>query len=256
MKRYLLTISYEGTNYCGWQRQLRGISVQQKVEEALATSLQAPIVLKAASRTDKGVHALCQCAQFDAETTIPAHKFPLVFNPLLPKDIRVVKGQEVSMEFSARYMPVQKTYTYRIHNASYASAMFRNVTAHIPVKMDVSIMHEAAQCLVGTHDFGAFCSIRSNAKSTIRRIDTISVTRDGNYVIIKVQGKSFLYNMVRIIAGALIEIGQGKRKKECLQIALQTKNRLVLGVTAPAEGLELTKIFYGDYLPEETDQRG
>ena len=244
MKRYLLTISYDGTAYAGWQRQKNGMAVQEKIEDALESALHVRTPVTGASRTDAGVHALGQRAHFDAETSIPADKFPFVLNRFLPYDIRVLDCAIVPDDFHARFHTKNKTYTYRIHNAVHASALYRNLTAHIPIPLDDKLMHEAAQTLVGTHDFAAFAAAGGSAKTTVRTIEEISVTRSGEEITLVVRGNAFLYNMVRIIAGTLIYIGQGKLPPDCLQTALDTGNRLSLGITAPAQGLELTMVRY------------
>ncbi len=244
MSRYLLTVSYDGTAYAGWQRQKNGTAVQEKLEDAMQSALRVRTPVTGASRTDAGVHALGQRAHFDAETSIPADKFPFVLNRFLPYDIRVLGCEIVPDDFHARFCTKDKTYTYRIHNAVHASALYRNLTAHIPVPLDAGRMHEAAQTLVGTHDFAAFAAAGGSAKTTVRTIEEISVSRAGEEITLVVRGNAFLYNMVRIIAGTLIYIGQGKLPPECLREALDTGSRLALGITAPAQGLELTHISY------------
>ena len=244
MSRYLLTVSYDGTAYCGWQRQDNGNTVQEELERALEKALGIPTPVTGASRTDAGVHALGQRAHFDAQTTIPADKFPFVLNRFLPPDIRVTEGMQVADDFHARFCTKNKTYTYRIHNARHPSALYRNLTAHVPVPLDEKAMHEAAQTLVGTHDFAAFAAAGGSAKTTIRTIEAISVTRNLDEITLVVRGNAFLYNMVRIIAGTLIYIGQGKLDAGCFERALSTGNRLELGITAPPQGLELTRVCY------------
>ena len=243
-KRILLTVSYDGTNYCGWQFQENGPSIQDEVEKALKKALGTFIRITGASRTDAGVHAEGQRAHFDTDSNIPPDKYPFVLNRFLPPDIRIVKGEEVPSDFHARFQAAGKLYTYRIHNAPHPSAIFRNISAHVPVQLDEKIMHEAGQQILGTHDFAAFAAAGGSAKTTIRTIDSLSVHREGAEVILKVHGNAFLYNMVRIIAGTLIGIGQGKLSPDCLAKALVTLNRLDLGVTAPACGLELTRVEY------------
>lgn len=244
MKRYLLTISYDGTGYCGWQRQSNGVAVQEKVEDALCKALGVKTPVTGASRTDAGVHALGQRAHFDAETSIPPEKLPFVLNRYLPYDIRVTKGEAVADDFHARFRAMGKTYTYRIHNAPHASALYRNLTAHVPVHLDEIRMNEAARQMLGTHDFAAFQAAGGTAKTTVRRIDDISVSRQGERVTLSVTGSGFLYNMVRILAGTLIEIGTGKRAAGAISDAIGTGDRLCLGATAPPEGLELTRVYY------------
>lgn len=243
-KRILLTISYDGTAYSGWQFQENGPSIQDEVEKALQKALGTFIRITGASRTDAGVHAQGQRAHFDTDSSIPPDKYPFVLNRYLPPDIRVTKGEQVDNDFHARFRAAGKLYTYRIHNAPHPSAIFRNISAHVPVQLDEKIMHEAGQQILGTHDFAAFAAAGGSAKTTVRTIDHLSVKREGTEVIIRVHGNAFLYNMVRIIAGTLIGIGQGKLQPECLGKALTSLNRLDLGVTAPACGLELTRVEY------------
>ena len=243
-RRILLTISYDGTAYSGWQYQENAPSVQQAVEEALEKALGEFTRVTGASRTDAGVHALGQRAHFDTCSTIPPEKYPFVLNRFLPTDIRVTAGMEVPPDFHARFSAAGKWYTYRIHNARHASALYRNLTAHVPVPLDDERMDRAAQQLLGTHDFAAFAAAGGSAKTTVRTIDHISVTRAGEEIALRVHGNAFLYNMVRIIAGALIYIGQDKLPEDCLARALDSGSRLDLGITAPACGLELTKVEY------------
>lgn len=243
-KRILLTVSYDGTAYAGWQFQNNGPSIQEELEKALEKALGCFTRVTGASRTDAGVHALGQRAHFDTVSNIPPDKYPFVLNRFLPRDIRVVEGKQAADDFHARFDAAGKLYTYRIHNAPHPSAIYRNCTAHFPYPLDEKIMHEAGQQILGTHDFAAFAAAGGSAKTTIRTIDFLSVIRQDQEVILQVHGNAFLYNMVRIIAGALMGIGQGKLPFDCLSRALQSGNRLDLGVTAPACGLELTRVEY------------
>ena len=243
-KRILLTVSYDGTAYSGWQYQDSAPSVQEALEQALEQALGTFTRVTGASRTDAGVHALGQRAHFDTDATIPPEKYPFVLNRFLPPDIRVWEAKQVPPTFHARYQADGKWYTYRIFNAPHASAMYRNMTAHVPVPLDAEKMHHAAQQLLGTHDFAAFAAAGGSAKTTVRTIDRVSVTREGEMVVLRIHGNAFLYNMVRIIAGALIYIGQGKLDEGCITRAIETGNRLELGITAPAAGLELTRVEY------------
>lgn len=243
-RRILLTISYDGTAYCGWQFQENGPSIQEEVEKALQKALGRSIRITGASRTDAGVHALGQRAHFDTDASIPPEKFPFVLNRYLPPDIRVLAGTEVPPDFHARFQAAGKLYTYRVHNAPHPSALYRNLTVHVPVFLDADQMHRAGQQLIGTHDFAAFAAAGGSAKTTVRTLDLLSVQRTGEEITLRVHGNAFLYNMVRIIAGTLIGIGQGKLAPSCLDRALQSGSRLDLGVTAPAQGLELTRVDY------------
>ena len=245
--RILLTVAYRGTNYAGWQWQENGPSIQQELETALEKALGTFVRVTGASRTDAGVHALCQRAQFDTDSRIPPERYPFVLNRHLPPDIRVLSGQQVDDHFHARFMAEKKIYTYRIHNAPVASALYYDTTCHVPVQLDADKMHKAVQCIVGTHDFAAFVASGGSQKTTVRTIYSASVRREGERITFTVCGNAFLYNMVRIIAGTLIYIGQGKLPPECLETALKTGSRLDLGITAPAQGLELTYVGF----PEE-----
>ena len=254
MKRILLTVEYDGTNYAGWQRQINGLAVQQVLEEALQKATKERIVVTGASRTDAGVHALGQAVHFDTESRIPPEKYPFVLNTMLPRDIRVHTGREVPEGFHARFMTCGKRYTYRIVNSRHASAIRRNTHVHVPLPLDLTPMQEAARQLLGTHDYAAFQAAGGTAKTTVRTITSAELVQQGDEIILTVEGDAFLYNMVRIIAGTLIEIGLGRRSVNAFTEAYETLDRLSLGVTAPPQGLELTKVYYPEaafVLPEE-----
>lgn len=244
MKRILLTLEYDGTNYSGWQRQYNGLAVQQVLEEALSAACREKIAVTGASRTDAGVHALGQAAHFDTNCGIPPEKFPFVLNTMLPPDIRVHTGRQVPPDFHARFMTGGKRYTYRIINSRHGSALKRNTHVHVPVPLDEAAMARAAETLLGEHDFAAFQASGGTARTTVRTIRAVSLVRQGEEIILTIEGNAFLYNMVRIIAGTLMEIGLHKRGEDAFQEAFRTLNRLSLGVTAPPHGLELTEVFY------------
>ena len=249
-RRILLTIEYDGTAYSGWQRQYNGLAVQQLIEEALCRATGEAITITGASRTDAGVHALGQCAHFDTFSRIPPEKYPFVLNTMLPRDIRVQAGREVPDGFHARFMTCGKRYTYRILNSRHGSAIRRNTFAHVPIPLDVDAMRQALPTLLGTHDFAAYQASGGTAKTTIRTIRMAEMTVQGDEIILLVEGDAFLYNMVRIIAGTLIEIGLHRRSTDAFTEAFRAPRplaRLSLGVTAPPHGLELTKVYY----PEE-----
>ena len=244
-KRVLLTIEYDGSAYCGWQRQLNGPSVQQKVEEALFKVTGERIGITGASRTDAGVHALGQRAHFDMESSIPADKIPYALNTRLPRDIRVTAGREVDEHFHARFDAAGKEYGYLIYNRRHPSALLRDLSAHVSVRLDESAMERACRHLPGTHDFAAFQAAGGTAKTTIRRIDSVSVGRQGDEIRLVIYGTAFLYNMVRIIAGTLIYVGQGRLPEDVFARAIETGDRLQLGPTAPPQGLCLNRVDYG-----------
>ena len=254
MKRILLTVEYDGTNYAGWQRQLNGLAVQQVLEETLQKATKERIVVTGASRTDAGVHARGQAVHFDTESRIPPEKYPFVLNTMLPRDVRVHSGREVPEGFHARFMTCGKRYTYRIVNSRHASAIRRNTHVHVPLPLDLAPMQEAAKQLLGTHDYAAFQAAGGTAKTTMRTITKAELVQLGDEIILTVEGDAFLYNMVRIIAGTLIEIGLGRRTVNAFSEAYETLDRLSLGVTAPPHGLELTKVYYPEaafVLPEQ-----
>ena len=244
-KRVLLTIEYDGTAYCGWQRQLNGPSVQQKVEEALFKVTGERVGITGASRTDAGVHALGQRAHFDMESAIPADKVPFALNTRLPRDIRVTAGREVDGRFHARFDAAGKEYGYLIYNRRHPGALLRDLSAHVSVPLDAGAMERACRYLPGTHDFAAFQAAGGTAKTTIRRIDSVSVGRQGDEIRLVIYGTAFLYNMVRIIAGTLIYVGQGRLPEDVFARAIETGDRLQLGPTAPPQGLCLNRVDYG-----------
>lgn len=243
-QRILLTIEYDGSGFAGWQRQASFRTVQAEVEKAVSRATGRESTIWGASRTDAGVNALGQRAHFFNYSTIPAEKFPFVLNTMLPPDVRIRAAREVPDWLHARFSCRGKIYTYRIWNNRHASAIRRNFTTHVPVPVDTDKMAEAARRFLGAHDFAAFQASGGTAKTTLRTIYGLDVNRDGDDVTLVVRGNAFLYNMVRIMAGTLIAIGQSRLSPDCIDEALETGNRLVLGVTAPPGGLELTKIFY------------
>ena len=244
-KRVLLTIEYDGSAYCGWQRQLNGPSVQQKVEEALFKVTGERVGIIGASRTDAGVHALGQRAHFDMESAIPADKLPFALNTKLPRDIRVTAGREVDGRFHARFDAAGQESGYLIYNRRHPGALLRDLSAHVSVRLDESAMERACRHLPGTHDFAAFQAAGGTAKTTIRRIDSVSVGRQGDEIRLVIYGTAFLYNMVRIIAGTLIYVGQGRLPEDVFARAIETGDWLQLGPTAPPQGLCLNRVDYG-----------
>lgn len=242
--RVLLTLEYDGTDYVGWQWQENGLSVQQVLEQALSRVLGSEIRVVGASRTDAGVHALGQRAHFDTNGSIPVHKYPLALNALLPPDVRVIYAQQVADDFHARFDARGKEYTYRICNRRHAGALTARYSAHVPLPLDDMRMQQAANLLVGKHDFRAFSAAGGSAKTFVRELSEVKVQRAGDEISIRVRGTAFLYNMVRIIAGTLIDIGKGKLDIDAVTRAFATGDRLCLGPTAPAHGLELTRVFY------------
>lgn len=244
MRRVLLTVGYDGTDYGGWQRQINALSVQQVVEEALTKTCGHPVAVTGASRTDSGVHAAGQRAHFDTTCTIPAEKIPFAVNTCLPPDVRVTAGVDVPPDFHARFLAAGKTYTYRMFLHRHGSALWHRSHLHVIPPLHIPRMEDAMGQLLGTHDFRAFQAAGGTANTTIRTIEDVSLTLDGELLTFRIRGNAFLYNMVRIIVGTLIEIGRGKREADAFQAAYETGDRLALGVTAPPHGLELTAVHY------------
>lgn len=245
MRRIRMIIEYDGTNYSGWQRQINAISVQEKLETALRKlTRDDALTVVGASRTDAGVHAYSQNVHFDTESRIPADKFAFALNTMLPEDIRVRKSFRVRDDFHARFQAKKKQYRYLFYNSPHASAICRNLSAHVMYKLDEALMDEEAKDMLGTHDFAPFAASGSEVKDTTRTIYNVSVTRNGDMIEMLVEGNGFLYNMVRILAGTLIGVGTGKIEKGAIRRALESGSRLDLGVTAPACGLTLMRIDY------------
>ena len=246
-RRFFFFFSYDGSGYFGWQGQRK--ADQPTVEEALVKAMEAffrqPITLLAASRTDRGVHALGQRAAFWADTTVPAEKIPLALYAYLPEDISVTEALEIGPEFHPRYQCTWKIYEYRIYNAPYRNPLNRKYAEFNHNKLDILKMQEAAEVLVGEHDFKAFCASGNTHKTTIRTIYDIEVLpREGHEIVIRVKGNGFLYNMVRIIAGTLMMVGEGKISKEALRQILESRDRTKAGKTAGPNGLTLVQIYY------------
>ena len=243
-RRFKLTVEYDGTAYCGWQRQINGPSVQQVLEETLSRMTGERVSVVGSSRTDAGVHARGLCAHFDSATRIPPEKLAFALNTMLPADVRIRESGLAPEGFHARFSACGKVYRYAICNARHEHAVGRQYAAHIPLPLDEAAMQREADSLLGTHDFAAFAASGSAARSTVRTIYRAQVSREGDMVTLLVLGDGFLYNMVRIIAGTLAEVGAGKRPEGAIARAIATGDRLALGQTAPARGLTLEAVLY------------
>ncbi|MGE4214491.1 MAG: tRNA pseudouridine(38-40) synthase TruA [Anaerotignaceae bacterium] len=248
-KKILLTVAYDGSGYYGWQKQADKTypTVQETFEKALSAFFRVEVVCVGASRTDRGVHALGQRATIEVDTTVPTEKIPLALHSFLPEDIVVVDAVDVDEEFHPRFDCVCKQYEYKIYNAKFRNPIYRKYSEFNHKKLDIITMNDAAQVLVGKHDFKAFAASGFSSKTSVRTIFGISVEKSGEFVIIKVMGDGFLYNMVRIIAGTLIMVGQGKISKPQLEDILFSCDRTKAGKTAGPEGLTLVNIKYENY---------
>ena len=242
--RVAFIVEYDGTDYAGWQIQKNHVTIQEKIEEALLTLGKGHITVTGAGRTDSGVHAKGQCGHFDIETNIPAEKFQFILNSKLPKDIRIKKSWQAEEGFHSRFSAKGKRYIYRIINAPHASALLGRFTMHVPEKLDIDKMTEAAKYIVGTHDFRAFCAQGSSVKTTIRTVNKVEISKQDELIEITVEGTGFLYNMVRIIAGTLIEVGKNKKTPLQVKEIIEGKIRKEAGMTADAKGLTMDEVFY------------
>ncbi len=245
--RVKLTIAYDGTAYCGWQVQPNGITVQQVLNETLSEFFHQKISVVGASRTDSGVHALCNVCAFDVDTKMPAEKISYALNQFLPEDISVVDSCEVSEDFHPRFQKGKKTYEYKILNSKLPNPVVRLYSLFYHRPLDVKKMQEAAAYLVGEHDFTSFSSVHAQTNTFVRTIYVCDVTKDeSDMITIHIEGNGFLYNMVRIITGTLIEVGNGRIPPEKMKEILEAKDRSKAGPTAPPEGLMLVEIQYNE----------
>lgn len=238
----MLRVAYDGTDYCGWQLQPGMPTIEGMLNENLSKLLGEPITVTGASRTDSGVHSLGNVAVFDTDTRIPAEKISYALNQRLPADIVIQESKEVAPDFHPRHCDSKKTYEYRILNREFPLPTERRDSYFTYRKLDVEAMGEAARYLVGTHDFASFCSAHAQTETTVRTVYDCTVEKTGDMICIRVTGAGFLYNMVRIIAGTLFEIGCGARKPEDMKTILTACDRSAAGPTAPAHGLTMLGI--------------
>ena len=256
MKRIRITVAYDGTDYCGWQIQPNGITVEEVLNRELSRLLGEKIRIIGASRTDSGVHALGNAAVFDTETRIPPERISYALNQRLPEDIVIVRSEEVPADWHPRYQSCVKTYEYHIFNADVPDPTRRRNTYFVSYPLNLEAMRRAAGYLKGTHDFVSFCNIRTSVEDTVRTIYDLEISgqevygagsgRDGREITIRIRGNGFLYNMVRIIVGTLLRVGRGFYTPEQVKDILEAENRQAAGVTAPPQGLVLVGI---EYLP-------
>ena len=239
MSRVKLIVAYDGTNYCGWQVQPNGITIEEVLNRELSRLLGEPIRVKGASRTDAGVHSLGNIAVFDTMSRMPAEKIAFALNRFLPPDIVSQGSEQVPDDWNPHLVKSRKTYEYRILNRTFRQPTERLYAHFYHYPLDVEKMDEAAKHLIGEHDFTSFSSIHAEVTDRVRTIYEAGVTRTDDMVTIRVTGNGFLYNMVRIIAGTLIEVGGGLKKPSDIPEILAKKNREAAGPTAPACGLTM-----------------
>lgn len=244
MKNYIALIEYDGTNYYGWQKQPDVITLQETIEKVLSGYFNEKIEINASGRTDRGVHAIGQVISFKANNKIPGNRLKYALNSKLPNDIVIVDSSEVDEDFHARYNAIGKTYIYKMYISDSRRPIYENRYGQCLRAVDIEKMREAAKYLIGKHDFNSFKSSNTSIKTTVRTLYSIDIKIDKNIIEIEYFGNGFLYNMVRIITGTLIDIGQGKYEPEYIKEILEYKDRTKAGPTAPAGGLYLKEVHY------------
>ncbi|MFC0190538.1 tRNA pseudouridine(38-40) synthase TruA [Fictibacillus aquaticus] len=246
MKRYKLTISYDGTGFAGYQIQPAGRTVQGEIERCLSVMHKGGTVpVSASGRTDAGVHARGQVLHFDSSLAIEPKRWIKALNALLPADIRVLMAEEAESGFHSRFSAEGKEYVYKVNTSLQGDVFQRNYTCHFPYVINADLVQDAIPHFLGTHDFTSFCSARSEVEDKIRTITSLDLDIDGDDWTFTIRGNGFLYNMVRIIIGTLLEVGQGKIAPADIPVLLKAKDRTKTGKTAPAHGLYLNRVFYG-----------
>ncbi len=244
MRTIFLSIEFDGTAYVGWQNQTNGLAVQEVVESALAQVLKQKVRIHSSGRTDAGVHARSMAVHFQTASNIPLQAFRDGANRFLPADVVIREAREMPADFHARYSAKGKWYRYTLYLSDVRSPLSAQTAWHLRGGLDLDLLRSAAQFLVGKHDFQAFRSSGCVAKTSVRDIYQVDVAADREFVYLDIKGSGFLRNMVRIIAGTLVEVGQGKRPANDLQKLLQGEKGVICGPTAPAHGLCLQEVWY------------
>ncbi len=244
MKNFLLTLKYDGTNYCGWQVQKNGESVQARVCDALLKSLGNAKNVTGCSRTDSGVHANMYCCHFLSDTRLEAQRIVMALNAHLPLDIAAVDCKPVPDDFHARYSCAGKNYIYKIHNSRMRDPFDYKYSLLYPRRLDIDLLNEAAAEFIGEYDFTAFSATGGSTKTTVRKITESKFFKDGDTVTYSITGNGFLYNMVRIIVGTLLSVNEGKISPSDIHKILESKDRSLAGATAKPHALFLNKVYY------------
>ena len=247
MKRVKIIVAYDGTNYCGWQVQPNGITIESVLNHHLSELLGEEIHVIGASRTDSGVHADGNVAVFDTSARMPAERISYALNTRLPQDIRILDSCEVPSDFHPRFQSTVKTYEYRICSRKFPDPCSRLYSLFYYWELDVEQMKKAAAYLVGEHDFTSFCTKKEEVTNCVRTIYSLDIEKNGDQIVLRIRGNGFLYNMVRIITGTLLRVGGGLIKPEQIPEILAAQDRSAAAETAPAHGLKLVKIEYPDY---------
>ncbi len=244
MRNILVEMAYDGTNYHGFQTQKNGITVQETIEKALSEFLKEDISITGCGRTDAGVHAMKYYFNFYTNSSVPADKLSYAMKPFLPEDIVFKKGCVVDDDFHSRFNVKKKTYVYKILNSEFCDPFLRNYAYFYPYSLDIEKMKKACEIIKGTHDFKAFMASGGQVKTTVRTIYDLRVEKENDVILIYACADGFLYNMVRIIAGTLIGIGNDKLTDKDIIDAIENRNRTLLGVTVPPNGLYMYDVEY------------
>ncbi len=245
MRNIRIKITYEGTRYQGWQKQeTSDNTIQGKFEKLLSLMCEEEITIQGSGRTDAGVHALGQVANFHTHSNMSTSEMLAYMNQYLPEDIAVVEVEEVPERFHSRLNAKGKRYTYRVLNSHIPNVFWRRFAYTMPEELDLQAMREAAEYMLGEHDFKSFTSTKKGKKSTVRRIDRITVQKEGDLITFTFEGNGFLYHMVRILTGTLLEVGRGKRSPHSIQELIHAKNRELAGELVPGKGLVLEEVYY------------
>ena len=246
MKRIRVRVAYDGTNYCGWQIQPNGITIEEVLNKAITKLTKVETAVIGASRTDSGVHALGNVAVFDTESTIPPERFSYALNQRLPEDIVVVASDEVPLDWHPRYQDVSKTYEYHVIHTRIPDPTRRLTNYFVSYPLDIETMRKAASYLEGTHDFVSFCNIRTNVEDTVRTVYSLEVLTKGDQITFRIRGNGFLYNMVRAMVGTCVYAAEGKFAPEDVSAILESRNRTAAGPTVPPGGLYMTQLWYDE----------
>lgn len=246
MRNIMLEIEYDGTNYCGWQIQKNSLSIQESIQQAIYKITGAAPEVIGSGRTDAGVHALGQVANFHTESRLPAERFAFALNAVLPEDIVIKSSREAAPEFHARFSAVGKQYSYLLLNSRQPTALYRKLAHHVSYceKLSIDDMRKASKHFIGKHDFYGFMAKGSKVKDTVREIFDINIKQENEFIRITYHGNGFLYNMVRILSGTLLYTAIGRIPVEEIPDILASKDRTRAGITLPANGLYLEKVFY------------
>lgn len=244
MRNLFLKISYDGSNYHGWQVQKNAITVQEVFQNAVEKVFRKKLDIKGCSRTDSGVHANMYCLSLKTDMNISNESVVRALNTYLPKDIAVNSCEEVDDDFHARYSVKSKEYIYKLYNGKIRNPFLEKYAFQYRYPIDVDYLDKEAKAFIGTYDYSGFCSAHSGVEDTVRTVKNFTVWREGDMVYFKVEADGFLYNMVRIMVGTLLFVSEGKIKEGELNEVILSKNRKKAGKTAPAQGLYLNKVNY------------